>query len=69
LAFFPGGSAWAVDGEAGLSVSISGPVSARLVADYRSTRYQLDPDPTGVYRASGATDTHLGGRFTLCARY
>jgi hypothetical protein len=68
-AFFPGGSAWAADTEAGVSVSIGGPVSARLVGEYRSTRYQLDPDPTGVYRASRASDTHLGGRLTLSVRY
>jgi hypothetical protein len=68
-AFFPGGSAWAVDAEGGISVAIAGPVSTRLVGEYRSTRYQLDPDPTGVYRASTASDTHLGGRLTLSVRF
>ncbi|MFL5262093.1 MAG: hypothetical protein ACJ79L_06775 [Anaeromyxobacteraceae bacterium] len=68
-AFFPGGSAWALDAEGGASVAIAGPVSARFVGEYRSTRYRLDRDPTGVYRASTASDTHLGGRLTLSVRY
>jgi len=65
--FFPSGSASAVEAEAGLSAALFGRVSAQLLGEYGSTSYSLDPDPTGTYRASGATDRSLGGRVTVRA--
>ncbi|MCM2334587.1 MAG: hypothetical protein NDI82_11660, partial [Anaeromyxobacteraceae bacterium] len=56
-AFFPGGSAWGLAGEAGLAVAVRGPLSARLVLEHAATRYSLRPDPSGRYAASQATDS------------
>jgi len=67
--FFPGGSASGLEGEIGLSVGLSRSISLRALAEYRSTRYSLDPDPTGTWVASGATDTCLGGRIMLRGEY
>lgn len=33
------------------------------------TRYAFEADATGVYRATGATDTSLGGRIVLRATW
>jgi hypothetical protein len=63
--YFPGGSARGLEGEVGVSVGLSRSLSLRVLAEYRSTRYSLDPDPTGTFVASGATDTCLGGRIML----
>jgi hypothetical protein len=69
VAFFPGGSAWAVELEGGIALALVGPMSIRALAEYASTRYALDPDPSGVYSARGARDTYLGGRVLLRASY
>ena len=37
------------------------------VGEYSSTSYTLDPDPSGTYRASGATDRLLGARASIRA--
>ena len=63
--FFPSGSAAAIELEAGLSVAFSARLSLKVLGEYGSTSYSLDPDPTGTYRASGATDRFLGGRAAL----
>lgn len=63
--FFPGGSAYAIEAEAGLSVAISGPFSVRILGEYSSTSYTLDPDPSGTYQATGAKDRYMSGRAML----
>ncbi len=67
--FFPRGNAQALEGELGLSVTVWSPLSLRGLFEYRSTRYSLDPDPSGTYVASGARDTFLGGRLMLRGEY
>jgi hypothetical protein len=67
--FFPSGTARALDLEGGLSVALFGSYSARFVAEYSSTSYSLDADPTSTYRASGATDRYLGVRATVRADF
>jgi hypothetical protein len=58
--FFSSGSAWDVDASAGLSVGIHGPFSIRALFDFTRTSYRLSG--ASVYRATGATDTLIGGR-------
>jgi hypothetical protein len=65
VAFFPGGSAYALEAEAGLSMSVFGPLSIRVLGELSSTTYTLDPDTTGKYQATDATDQYLGGRAML----
>jgi hypothetical protein len=67
VAFFPGGSASAIELEVGMSVAVLRWLSIRLLGEYSSTRYSFEADPTGVYSASGARDTYLGGRLVLRA--
>jgi hypothetical protein len=67
--FFPGGSARGLELEAGLAVTVVGPISVRALFEYRTTRYSLDPDPTGAYVATGATDAYVGGRLALRGEY
>jgi hypothetical protein len=64
-ALFTAGSAFGLEAEAGLDVRVAGPVSLRLVGEYGTTRYALEPDPSGLRSASGARDTSLGGRLGL----
>ncbi|HSM91699.1 MAG TPA: hypothetical protein VLT47_02370 [Anaeromyxobacteraceae bacterium] len=61
-AFFPGGSAEALDAEAGVGVALGGRFSLRLIGEYERTRYALDPDSTGTYAAKRADDRYVGGR-------
>jgi hypothetical protein len=63
--FFPGGSAYALEAEAGFSLTLFGPVSLRMLFEYSSTKYSLNPDPTGTYIATGAKDEYIGGRGML----
>jgi len=65
--FFPGGSAYALEAEAGVSVALSGLLSLRILGEYSGTKYSLQPDPSGTYQATGATDRYLGGRAMLRA--
>ena len=67
--FFPSGSAHAIELEAGVSVAFGGPWSVRILFEYASTSYALDPDPTGTYSATGATDRYVGGRAMLRAEF
>jgi hypothetical protein len=67
--FFPGGSAYALEAEAGFSVALFGPLSLRVLGEYSRTKYSLDPDPTGTYAATGATEEYLGGRLMLRAEF
>jgi hypothetical protein len=67
--FFSAGSAFAVEAEAGVAVRIEGPLSLRILGFYDTTRYALEVGPRPQYRATGASDTQLGGRATVCARF
>ncbi|HEY6001271.1 MAG TPA: hypothetical protein VIV57_00270, partial [Anaeromyxobacter sp.] len=67
--FFPSGNASAFELDAGLSAALFGRYSARFVAEYSSTSYSLDADPTSTYRASGATDRYVGVRATIRADF
>jgi hypothetical protein len=62
-AFFPGGDAWALDGNVGLSLRIAGPISVRLMGEYRYIRYAFDPGTS--FGATGAVDQYVGGRAML----
>lgn len=64
-AFFPGGSAWGLDAEAGGDVVLLGPVSLRLFAEYATTRYTLEADPSGRYAATRASDDVAAGHAAL----
>jgi hypothetical protein len=63
--FFPGGAAWALEADVGLSVAIWGSVSLGMGSELTRTRYSLQPEPDGIYRADAASDTQLLGRLTL----
>jgi hypothetical protein len=67
--FFPGGSAYALEGEAGFSVAFSALLSLRILGEYSGTKYSLQPDASGTYQATGATDRYLGGRAMLRAEF
>jgi hypothetical protein len=67
--FFPGGSAYALEAEAGFSVAFSGLLSLRILGEYSGTKYSLEPDLSGTYQATGATDRYLGGRAMLRAEF
>ncbi len=69
VAFFPSGSASALEAEAGLSLAFTRRLSVRMLGEYSSTRYALDADATGTYRASEATDRYLGGRAAMRAEF
>jgi hypothetical protein len=68
-AYFPDGSAAALEGEAGLDVAVAGRVSLRVVGQYSSTAYDLDPDPTGTYVATGATDRFVSVNASVRAEF
>jgi hypothetical protein len=63
--YFPSGSAGAFEGEFGFAFYIVGPLSVRVVGEYSSTKYSFNPDPSGTYNATGASDTLIGGRATI----
>jgi hypothetical protein len=67
--FFRGGSAYATELTAGVSVALAPWLSVRLQGEYLSTRYAFEPDPTGVYRAAGAADVTSAGRLALRAAW
>jgi hypothetical protein len=63
--YFPSGSAGAIEFELGFGIYIIGPLSVRLVGEYSNTHYSFDPDPSGTYNATAASDRLIGGRATL----
>jgi hypothetical protein len=69
VGFFPSGSAYALEADAGLSVALAGMLSLRILGEMSSTRYSLTPSPGGTYQANGATDQYLGGRAMLRAEF
>jgi hypothetical protein len=69
VAYFPGGSASALETEAGADVALSGPFSIRVLAQLSNTSYDLDADPTGTYVASDATDRFVSAHASLRAEF
>jgi len=67
--YFPGAGASGLEATVGAGVALWGPLSLRLLGQYASTRYTLDPDPTGTYVASSAEERILGLRATLRAEF
>ncbi len=63
--FFPGGSASALEAEAGASVALVGPLSLRALGRRASTRWSLDVDPSGAYSVRSALAESWGGRVVL----
>jgi hypothetical protein len=64
-AFFPGGRAWTVEGEAGAALHVAPALSLRLVATLGSTRWALDADPSGAYTVGSARADSLGARLSV----
>jgi hypothetical protein len=64
-AFFPGGRAFTLQGEAGLALRLTRWLSLRALASWADTRWALDPDPSGAYTVRSARSERLGGRVTL----
>lgn len=64
-AFFPGGRAVTLEGEAGLALRLARRVSVRALASYADTRWTFEPDPSGAYTVGSARSERLGGRVTL----
>lgn len=62
--YFPGGSAWGIDVEAGLGLAIGESLQFQVVARYEATRYSFGVDPEGLRPASGAADDQFTGRMT-----
>jgi len=67
--FFPAGSAYALEVDAGVGVAIYGPLSLRAMGFYDTTRYALEVGPRPLYRATAAGDSQVGGRATARARF
>jgi hypothetical protein len=60
-AFFPRGSASALDASLGVSVAAWGPLSVRAIGEYGLTRYRSLAG-SATYVATGASDRYVGGR-------
>ncbi len=67
--FFPGGTAYAIEAEGGFSLALFGPISLRMLFEYSSTKYSLNPDLTNTYSATSAKDEYIGGRAMLRGQY
>ena len=67
--FFPGGSAYGLGLEGGLSYRFWGPLSAKGLLEFQNISYSLKSDPTGTYKASSATDSYFGLRATIRADF
>jgi len=65
--YFPQGSAWGLEGEAGLDIRVWGSLSLRGMAIYSVTSYAVTP--TELYPVSAASDRSLGARFTVHGSY
>jgi len=63
--YFTSGSAGAFEAELGFGFYIVGPLSIRLIGEYSNTSYSFNPDPTGTYNATGASDRLIGGKAVL----
>jgi hypothetical protein len=68
--FFPEGSAYGLDLEAGASWSFTRAISVGVMLDYSHTRTTVKRDPADVtYNIAAATDDYLGGRVMLRGKY
>jgi CO/xanthine dehydrogenase Mo-binding subunit len=65
----PDGSAAAFEGEGGFEIALGGRVSLRAVAQLSDTSYDLEPDPTGTYVATGATDRFVTAHASVRAEF
>lgn len=61
-AFFPSGSAFGLEANAGLGVRLGAVVSVRASFEWATYGFTFKTQPTDAYVAAGATDTYLGGR-------
>jgi len=64
-AFFPRGSAAALEVEAGAAVQLHGALGVRAVVEYSRTTYAFELDPSPTYVATGAVDEYLGLRVMM----
>lgn len=64
-AFFPNGSAFGLEANAGLGVHFGPVVSVRASFEWANYGFTFKTQPTDPYVAAGATDTYLGGRLGL----
>ena len=63
--YFTSGNAGAFEAELGFGFYIVGPLSLRLVGEYSNTSYSFNPDPSGTYNATGASDRLLGAKAVI----
>jgi hypothetical protein len=63
--FFPSGSAFALEGEAGVAIALGGPLSLRALGDFATTRWSLGVDPSGAYTVRSGRGDSWGGRVML----
>jgi len=61
--YFPSGSASAFEFEAGVGYEVVPKVDVQLVFDFTHTGFTFDSD--AIYKASGATETLIGGRLMV----
>ncbi len=64
-AFFPNGSAFGLEGNAGLGVNLVSFLQIRAGFDFARYGFTFTTQPTDPYVAAGATDTYLGGKASL----
>jgi hypothetical protein len=63
--FFPNGSAFGLEANAGVSVNFTSFLQLRLSFEWMNYGFTFSTQPTDTYVAAGATDTYLGGRAGL----
>jgi hypothetical protein len=64
-AYFPNGSAFGLEGGAGLSVNFTSFLQLRASFEVASYGFTFSTQPTDTYVAAGASDLYLGGRAGL----
>ncbi|MDP3156121.1 MAG: hypothetical protein Q8N23_25830 [Archangium sp.] len=64
-AFFPNGSAFGLEGNAGLGVNLVSFLQIRAGFDFARYGFTFTTQPTDPYVAAGATDTYIGGKASL----
>lgn len=64
-AFFPNGSAFGLEGNAGLGVNLVSFLQIRAGFDFARYAFTFTTQPTDPYVATGATDTYIGGKASL----
>lgn len=63
--FFPSGTAWGLEADAGVAVRVARAWWIRIGAEYASTRYRFARDPDGIYLARAARDQLLAGHASI----